>query len=125
MGLRDELDRLHDTDIYSLMLFVLYKMKNINEYSALSELVYVLDKDSLLKLCEYFGGLTITIPTIDELEILIHTLTLYQFINFDNIEYEEAIKLINCKSDNLRDIKKYYIKLCEVLDKYKFERRCN
>ena len=125
MGLKDELDKLHDTDIYSLMLFVLYKMKNINEYSALSELVYVLDKDSLLKLCEYFGGLTITIPTIDDLEILIHTLTLYQFINFDNIEYEEAIKLIKCKSDNLRDIKKCYIKLCEVLDKYKFKRRCN
>lgn len=123
MGLKAELDKLHDTDIYSLLLFVLYKMRDLSEYSVLSELVYVLDKDSLLKLCEYFGGLTITIPTINELEILVYTLALYQYINFDNIEYDEAIQLLKCKQDDLKLIKKCYIKLAEVLDKYKFESR--
>lgn len=27
-----------------------------NEYSSLSELAYILDKDNLLNLCEFFGG---------------------------------------------------------------------
>ena len=54
-----------NTDIYSIILFIIFKIKKLPEYAALSELVYVLDKDSLLKLCEYFGGTTIKIPTIE------------------------------------------------------------
>ena len=60
--------KLKYIDVYSLMLFAMFKLRDIPEYASLSEMVYILDKDSLLKLCEYFGGLTIKIPTIEELE---------------------------------------------------------
>jgi hypothetical protein len=49
----------------------------VPDYMVLSELVYVLDKDNLLKLCEYFGGSTIKIPTIKELESIVYSLLLY------------------------------------------------
>ena len=64
--IREELTKLKDVDVYSLILFVLFKARNVPELASLSALAYVLDKDNLLKLCEYFGGQTITIPTITE-----------------------------------------------------------
>ena len=55
MKIKEELAKLKDIDVYSLMLFAMFKLRDIPEYASLSEMVYILDKDSLLKLCEYFG----------------------------------------------------------------------
>ena len=122
MTIRDALSRLTKPDIYSLMLFVLFKLKDTNEYSSLSQLSYILDKDSLLKLCEYFGGLTIKIPTIEELESIIYSLVLYQYVNIDGMDYDDAIKVIGHKSSQLRQVKSDYVKICSILDKYDFSR---
>ena len=64
---KTDITTLKDIDIYSLSMFVLYKLTEIPEYSAISELPYVLDKDNMLRLCEYFGGRALTIPTADAL----------------------------------------------------------
>ena len=71
---KSNIKNLKDADLYSLMLFALYRMTDIPEYSSLSQMAYVLDKDNLLNLCEYFGGQTITIPTTKDLESLIYSL---------------------------------------------------
>lgn len=116
----DQIKTLKDTDCYSLILFCLYKLLDVPEYSSLSELVYVLDRQNLLNLCEYFGGQTITIPTIDELETLTYSLLLYQYVNVEKKDYSEALELIGHESRDLRRVKKFYTKLCEVLEKYDF-----
>lgn len=117
------IDTLKKRDVYSLMLFVLYKLRDIPEYSAISELAYVLDKDNLLKLCEYFGGVTLTIPTIEELESIIYSLLLYQYVDIENMQYQDAIKLLDCDSESLRKVKSDYKKLVKILDKYSFNAR--
>ena len=122
MTIKEELSKLKTTDIYSLLLFILYKTREIDEYSALSELAYVLDKDNLLNLCEYFGGVTLRIPTIDELESLINSLLLYQYIDIDGYSYKEAIKIIGFNSSQLRQVKKDYLKLSSILSKYSFDK---
>ncbi len=122
MKIKEELAKLKDVDVYSLVLFAMFKLRDVPEYSSLSELVYILDKDSLLKLCEYFGGLTLKIPTIDELESIIYSLVLYQFVNIDGIEYDEAVKIIGHKSTKLRQVKADYVKICDILEKYDFSR---
>ena len=53
---RTALDSLDKDDIYSLMLFALYKLRDMPEYLALSELCYVLDGSNLPKFLTYFGG---------------------------------------------------------------------
>lgn len=121
--IREELTKLKDVDVYSLILFVLFKARNVPELASLSELAYVLDKDNLLKLCEYFGGQTITIPTITELEELIYSLVLYQYVDIDGMPYEEAIKIIGHKRVELRTVKSNYTKLKQVLDTYRFTPR--
>lgn len=121
MNIKKELNNLKSTDIYSLMLFALYKMIKIPEYSSLCELIYILDKENFLHLCEYFGGCTIKIPTIHELESLTYALLLYQYVKIDNIPYDEAIKLIGHESAELREVKSNYNKICEVLQNYNFD----
>ena len=79
--LRKELDNLKMTDTFSLILFVLYKIRDVKEYSTLSELAYILDKDALLNLCEYFGGMSIKIPTIE-----------IPKIEFPNLGFTKAFK---------------------------------
>lgn len=117
MSIKSELDNLKEPDIMSLLLFVLYKMKDSIEYSSLSELAFVLDKTNFLKLCEYFGGSTITIPKISELEILLQGILLYQYIDIDKLPYDEASAKLNTKY-HMHTIKHAYRKIKEVLTDY-------
>lgn len=120
--MKEEIAHLKEQDIYSLILFSLYKMRDIPEYSALSELAYILDKKNMLKLCEYFGGITLKIPTIKELESLVYSLVLYQYVDIDGMEYDDAVKIIGAKSNELREIKSNYNELSDILKKYNFGR---
>lgn len=120
MSIKNELDKLKTVDIYSLLLFVLFKLRDIPEYNTLSELAYILEKDSLLNICEYFGGQTITVPTIEELEGLVHALLLYQYVELDGFSYNIAIKKLGLESYQLRRVKKDYKKICEILENYEF-----
>lgn len=120
MTIKDELNSLKEVDVYSMLLFVLYKMKDIDEYSLLSELAYVLDKQSLLNLCEYFGGMTLKIPTIDELESLLNSMMIYQYVELEGMSYDEAVAKVGFDSYDLRKVKKDYLKLMKILDTYSF-----
>ena len=117
------IDNLKDTDVYSLSMFVLYKLTDIPEYSINGELPYILDKKSLLNFCNYFGGRTIKVPTINELYSIMYLVLLYQYTKIDGISYDDAIKLIGYKSSELRNVKSAYNKVCEVLDRYDFKRK--
>lgn len=113
---------LKDTDIYSLSMFALYKLTDIKEYSLVGELPYILDKTNLLNFCNYFGGRTIKVPTLDELHSMMYLVLLYQYTKIDGKSYDEAIKLIGFRSSELRKVKTAYNKVCKVLDKYNFGR---
>lgn len=120
MKIKNEIQKLKECDIYSLMLFALYKIKDVPEYSTLSEMCYILDKKNLLKLCEYFGGLTIKIPTIDELKSLVYTLVLYEYTHMENMTFEDAVKIVGAQCDSVKQLKENYAKLVEILKNYNF-----
>ena len=120
---KNNLENLKQQDFYSLLLFSLFKMIQIPEYSSLSELAYVLDRENLLNLCEYFGGQTIKIPTINELESLLHSLLLYQYVKIEGMDYDRALELIGHESCELRKVKSQYQALCKILDTYDFKVR--
>lgn len=118
--IKNNIETLKNMDFYSIALFTLFKMTEKPEYSSLSQLAYILDEDNLLNLCEMFGGQTIRIPTTKELESLIYSLLLYQYVKVDNLDYEEALQLIGHESCELRHVKKQYQALCKIMDKYSF-----
>ena len=123
MRVKEELSNLKENDIYSLMMFVLFKVKDIPEYSSISELAFILDKDNLLKLCEYYGGLTIKIPTISELESVLDALLMYQLIDVQGNAYSDAVKILGSSSSELRVLKQNYLKVREVMKDYDFVSR--
>lgn len=84
---KEKLDSLQSTDVYSLILFAIFKMKDIPEYSTLSELAYILDKESLFNFLEYYGGTTIKVPTLDEFNQIIRALILYQAVNLEGLDF--------------------------------------
>lgn len=118
--IKDDIKKLKEMDLYTVMLFTLYKMMSVPEFSSISELAYVLDKENFLNLCEYFGGTTIRIPTKDELKDLVYALLLYQYTKIDNIPYDKAVQLIGHESKDLRSVKKNYTAVCNVLEDYDF-----
>lgn len=121
--IKDSLDNLKEKDLYSLALFCLYKTIGAPEYSSIGELAYVLDKKNLLNLCEYFGGQTITIPTVNELETLFYALLLYQYVKIEHMQYDKAVDLIRYHTKDIRAVKASYHKLSSILEDYSFTAR--
>lgn len=120
---KNNFNDLKDEDIYSLSMFALYKLSDMPEYSPISELPYILDKENMLKFCQYFGGTTIKVPTIEEIHSLMYLLLLYQYVNIEKIPYSEAIKMINYQPTQLDTVKSAYKKLCKVLQDYDIKPR--
>lgn len=117
----EALNALNKTDIYSLMLFTLYKMRDIPKYSTLSELCYILDGENLSKFLSFYGGMTITVPTLEEMRLVLQALLLYQYVNLEHGDFEEALKVV---SDEFPadEIRKVYDKLIEIIRDYDFRR---
>ena len=117
------LNELKTADIYSAMLFILYKLNEIPEYSAVSELPYVIqDKQSLLNFLDFYGGTTIKVPTKQEFQTVLDTLLLYQYVNIDNIDFDTAVYQLNKSDYQVKDIKACYSKVAAVLNNYDFKR---
>lgn len=117
----ESLNTLNKTDVYSLLLFTLYKMKDLPEYSTLSELCYILDGDNLSKFLSYFGGLTIKVPTLKDMRLLLQGLLLYQYVNIEEGKYEDALKAL-ADEFTQDEIKTVYDKIVEVTKEYDFKR---
>ena len=118
MSIKSELEKLNEPDIWSLMLFVLFQIREVPEYSGLSELAYILDKKNLLKLCEYFGGSTIKIPTINEFEMLLYGLLVYNYVAIEHMEYDDAVLLLNNSNIDGRELRATYNKIRETMEQY-------
>lgn len=123
MAIKNELEKLKQIDIWSLMLFVLYNFQKIPEYSGISELAYILDEKNLLKLCEYFGGQTLKIPTIDQLEETIYSMLLYQYTDIEKIPIEEAVSLLRLDKSKEKSVRNCYKTLRGVLTNYQISSR--
>lgn len=122
MSIKSELKNLNDVDTISLLMFALYKMRDTKETSALSELAFVLDKDNFINLCEYFGGSTITIPTLEEVDQLLYGLMMFQYLDIQKLSYEEAMLKLGDRY-HPHTIRASYRKIKEVLSEYEFTSR--
>lgn len=116
------LEELKKTDVYSLILFTIYKLKDIPEYSTLSELSYVLDNESLLNFLDYYGGTTIRVPTRLEFKVVVEALLLYQYVNIENIPFDKALKNLDLTEVSSKDVKEAYKKITVVIANYEFKR---
>lgn len=118
MAVSKDMEVLKSKDIDSLVMFALYQIKDIPEYSTLSRMAYLADRNSFLNICEYFGGMTVKIPTVQEVEEVTQALLLYQFIDVDGLDMKDAISKLSLKGNDIRKLKSNYVRLKGVLNKY-------
>jgi hypothetical protein len=122
-SIKSKLDSLHLSDIYSLILFVMYKIQDIPEYAMLSELCYLLDGANLTRLLTYFAGKTITIPTEDEFANMSKALLLYQYVNIEGKSLTEAYSNLKDTTPKQKEqITDIYLKLIPIMNKYNIDR---
>lgn len=122
-GIKANLNSLHLSDIYSLMLFIIYKIQDIPEYAVTSELCYLLDGANLTRLLTYFAGKTITIPTEEEFAELTNALLLYQYINVEGVSLTEAqTRLVECTAKQKEKATDLYLKIIPIMRQYNIDR---
>lgn len=122
-SIKKNLNNLHLSDIYSLMLFILFKVQDIPEYAVTSELCYLLDGANMTRLLTYFAGRTVTFPTEAEMTIVTNALLMYQYINIDGDTFTAAQnklgKLTKKEKDKVTDL---YIQLLPIMKQYNIDR---
>ena len=122
-SVKTNLDNLHLSDVYSLMLFVLYKVQDIPDYATLSELCYLLDGSNINRLFTYFAGQTVTFPTREEMSISSNALLLYQYVQIDGMTYTDgAEKLTGLTSSQRKQVLDLYLKLLPIMLEYNIDR---
>ena len=115
--------KMQEQDVYSVICSLLYDLKRVPEYTTLSELCYLLDVDSFLKLIKYFGGQTIKIPTKEELSEVIQILLLFQYSEVEKRPWKDAVLLAGFDSNRGKGAHNKLDKLKETLTKYNFGNR--
>jgi hypothetical protein len=122
-SIKKNLNALHLSDIYSLMLFVLFKVQDIPEYAVASELCYLLDGANMTRLLTYFAGRTVTFPTESEMAIVTNALLMYQYINIDGETFTAAQnklgKLTKKEQDSVTEL---YVQILPIMKQYNIDR---
>ena len=122
-SVKKDINNLHLSDIYSLMLFVLFKVQDIPEYAVTSELCYLLDGANMTRLLTYFAGRTIKFPSEFDMKVVTNALLLYQYINIDGETFVAAQnrlgKLTKREQDKITEL---YVQLLPIMKQYNIDR---
>ena len=115
--LTKDVSRLKEQDILNVLLYAIYKLTNTPEYSAISELAYVLDKDSLYKLCATFGGATIKIPPLSLFKNITKALLIVELMQKGET-FDDAYLKAEVDVRDKAEVIKIVNQLVEILDSY-------
>ena len=101
----------------------MYKLQDVPDYAALSELCYLLDGANLTRLLTYFAGKTLQVPTAEEFANMSKALLLYQYVNIDGHTLVEAQNRLEDVTPKQRDqITELYLKILPVMKQYNIDR---
>ena len=117
------LEEMDKKDIYSLILFTLYRLKDVSEYSVLSELVYLLDDKSFARFLSYFEGQTLKIPKIQDLNNVIDALLFYERKMNTDLSDDEIFSDLNIPPASKQGIYDTLKLISNIISEYDFSRK--
>jgi hypothetical protein len=121
MSVHKHLDSLNNMQTYTLALFALYNFRQDSGYLVSSELACILDKDNFIKIVQHFGGTTIKIPTIDDINLMVKALLLYEMVDIEGNDFEQTVNTISKDSNiSVYNLTKVYDSLCDTMSCYNF-----
>lgn len=83
--------KLDKDETYSMLCLLLYASSDNPRYALLHELAYVLDNKSFVNFLKYFEGQTIEVPAIEDIQMSIKVLLLYQYNTVEDLPWDEAL----------------------------------
>lgn len=101
-----DFNSLSQPEVYALICESLFCLKDNPKYSTISELAFLLEKDSFIKFIKYFGGLTITVPTMEEFKETIGLLLLYQAVEIDKLPWKQALEFAGYSIERSRSVQR-------------------
>ena len=81
-----------NSDIYYMALALLHVLRDEGSYTDTSRLALILDEENFDRLIDNCGGMTITIPTRDEVNISLKSLIYYQLTSMHHLSNKEALE---------------------------------
>ena len=114
---------MEEADTYALMCNFLYDLKDIPEYSTLSELSYLLEGQSFKNLIRYFHGKTFRVPEVSEIAETIQVLKLYNYYEIEKRPWKDAVLLSGFASSSGKLAKNKLERLKETMRKYNIGNR--
>ena len=114
------LSKFKEQDVYALLCGYLFELRNIPEYSIISELAYLLDRDSFVNLIDYFEGQTFTIPTKKDFQNAVRTLLLLEYFEIEGKPWKDSLKEAGFETSDGRVAQIQLNKLKNTLSKYNF-----
>jgi len=112
---REKESRDYKNLVYALQF--LYPLKNEPGYSAVPELLPFVGLEGFLSLCKYFGGHTISVPTLAELNSLLIGIELYTKVHMRGMSEETALEKTRKEIGELpRDAYKIYRRVTELYE---------
>jgi len=114
--IKDNLSALREEDLLNTVLYLIYRVSCDPKYSTISELIYILGKDQLYRLCSVLGGCEVKIPTLNELKIFTGAVYIYYSINENNLSFEEALNNLNLSQADRKHLFEVYKDIEELLN---------
>lgn len=116
------LEELDKKDIYSLLLELLIRMKGDPKYSTLGELAYILDNENFIKFLNYFGGQTITVPTVKQLSGVLAAITVYVYQQDGDKPLPEVMKEVGVAPRDRDEVLEVLNLIPQLVTNYDFKR---
>lgn len=91
-NMRDSLNKMSEKDIYTLLLYLVYRLSEDEEYSTLSYLIWALDKENLLNFLRMFENTTIKVPSIADLKSLTTALDVYRRVDINEEDLSSVLE---------------------------------
>ena len=114
-----DISKLSQPETYSLICESLYALRANPKYSIISELAYILSKDSFIKFIKYFGGTTVTVPSFEEFKDTIKLLLLYQAHEIDKLPWRTALIEAGYSLENSRSAQRKLAILKKTIQEFK------
>ena len=122
-NINELVSNLTKADICSALCTLLYELKDVPEYSTLSELYFILDKKSIDKLMTYYEGQTVRFPTKQEVAELTQVLRLFNNYEIEKMPWKEAVLAAGFDSSKGKAAKNKLDKLKKVIESYNYGNR--
>lgn len=116
---KDDLYNLTGKDMLSLVMFVLFKIREIPDLAVLSQLAYLIDETSFMRIVKYFGGQSITFPTYEEVQKVFKVLLIYEEVELSKSKsFSDAVAELG--EDEKENVLLLYKEVKDALKDYTF-----